>query len=108
MKPVGKVLKHGDIVIYESTVYPGVTEEECVPVLEKISGLTFNIDFYVGYSPERINPGDKEHTIEKISESDFRIHSDNSETDRFVVCFGDYRWHLFSSFHKSCRSGQGH
>lgn len=63
---VGKVLKPGDIVIYESTVYPGVTEDECVPVLENKSGLTFNKDFFVGYSPERINPGDKEHTIEKI------------------------------------------
>ena len=63
---VGKVLKKGDIVIYESTVYPGATEEECVPVLEKISGLKFNIDFFAGYSPERINPGDKEHTVEKI------------------------------------------
>ncbi|SFB20552.1 UDP-N-acetyl-D-galactosamine dehydrogenase [Flavobacterium swingsii] len=63
---VGKVLKKGDIVVYESTVYPGVTEEECVPVLEKVSGLKFNIDFFAGYSPERINPGDKEHTVEKI------------------------------------------
>ncbi len=63
---VGKVLKQGNIVIYESTVYPGVTEEECVPVLEKASGLVFNKDFYVGYSPERINPGDKEHTLTKI------------------------------------------
>ncbi|MEZ0184353.1 nucleotide sugar dehydrogenase [Flavobacterium oncorhynchi] len=63
---VGKVLKKGDIVIYESTVYPGVTEEQCVPVLEKISGLKFNVDFFAGYSPERINPGDKEHTVEKI------------------------------------------
>jgi len=63
---VGKVLKKGDIVIYESTVYPGVTEEECVPVLEKVSGLTFNEDFFCGYSPERINPGDKEKTVEKI------------------------------------------
>ncbi|KGO87425.1 UDP-N-acetyl-D-galactosamine dehydrogenase [Flavobacterium rivuli WB 3.3-2 = DSM 21788] len=63
---VGKVLKKGDIVIYESTVYPGVTEDECVPVLEKVSGLTFNVDFFAGYSPERINPGDKEHTVEKI------------------------------------------
>jgi UDP-N-acetyl-D-glucosamine/UDP-N-acetyl-D-galactosamine dehydrogenase len=63
---VGKVLKKGDVVIYESTVYPGVTEEECVPVLEKISGLKFNEDFFAGYSPERINPGDKEHTVEKI------------------------------------------
>jgi UDP-N-acetyl-D-galactosamine dehydrogenase len=63
---VGKVLKKGDIVIYESTVYPGVTEEECVPVLERVSGLRFNVDFFVGYSPERINPGDKEHTVDKI------------------------------------------
>jgi len=63
---VGVVLKKGDIVIYESTVYPGVTEEQCVPVLERISGLEFNVDFYAGYSPERINPGDKEHTVEKI------------------------------------------
>ncbi len=63
---VGKVLKKGDVVIYESTVYPGATEEECIPVLEKNSGLKFNIDFFAGYSPERINPGDKEHTVEKI------------------------------------------
>jgi UDP-N-acetyl-D-galactosamine dehydrogenase len=63
---VGRVLKKGDIVIYESTVYPGVTEEECVPVLETVSGLEFNVDFFAGYSPERINPGDKEHTVEKI------------------------------------------
>ena len=63
---VAQVLKKDDIVIYESTVYPGVTEEECVPVLEKISGLVFNKDFYAGYSPERINPGDKLHTVEKI------------------------------------------
>lgn len=63
---VGKVISKGDIVVYESTVYPGVTEEECLPVVEKVSGLKFNIDFYAGYSPERINPGDKEHTVEKI------------------------------------------
>ncbi|WP_286755068.1 nucleotide sugar dehydrogenase [Roseivirga sp. UBA838] len=63
---VGKVLKKGDIVIYESTVYPGATEEDCVPVLEEVSGLTFNKDFFCGYSPERINPGDKEHTVTKI------------------------------------------
>jgi UDP-N-acetyl-D-galactosamine dehydrogenase len=63
---VGKVLKKGNYVIYESTVYPGVTEDECVPVLEKVSGLKFNQDFYVGYSPERINPGDKERTVTKI------------------------------------------
>jgi UDP-N-acetyl-D-galactosamine dehydrogenase len=63
---VAKVLKKGDIVIYESTVYPGATEEECIPVLEKFSGLQFNVDFFAGYSPERINPGDKEHTVDKI------------------------------------------
>ncbi len=63
---IGKVLKQGDIVIYESTVYPGVTEDECVPVLEKTSGLKFNQDFYCGYSPERINPGDKQHTVANI------------------------------------------
>ena len=63
---VGKVLKKGDYVVYESTVYPGVTEDECVPVLELISGLKMNVDFFVGYSPERINPGDKEHTVSKI------------------------------------------
>ena len=63
---VGKVISKGDIVVYESTVYPGVTEEECLPVVERVSGLKFNIDFFAGYSPERINPGDKEHTVEKI------------------------------------------
>lgn len=63
---VGKVLSKGDIVVYESTVYPGVTEEECVPVLERTSGLKFNVDFFCGYSPERINPGDKHHTVTKI------------------------------------------
>lgn len=63
---VGTVLKNGDIVIYESTVYPGVTEEECVPALTEKSGLQYNVDFFVGYSPERINPGDKEHTVETI------------------------------------------
>jgi UDP-N-acetyl-D-galactosamine dehydrogenase len=63
---VGSVLKKGDIVVYESTVYPGATEEDCIPVLEKISGLQFNVDFFAGYSPERINPGDKLHTVEKI------------------------------------------
>ena len=63
---VGKVISKGDVVVYESTVYPGVTEEECLPVVEKVSGLRFNVDFYAGYSPERINPGDKQHTVEKI------------------------------------------
>ena len=63
---VGKVISKGDIVVYESTVYPGVTEEECLPVVEQVSGLKFNVDFFAGYSPERINPGDKLHTVEKI------------------------------------------
>ena len=63
---VGKVISKGNIVVYESTVYPGVTEEECLPVVERVSGLKYNVDFFAGYSPERINPGDKEHTVEKI------------------------------------------
>lgn len=63
---VGRIISKGDIVVYESTVYPGATEDDCIPVIEKVSGLKFNIDFFAGYSPERINPGDKEHTVEKI------------------------------------------
>lgn len=63
---VGQVISKGDIVVYESTVYPGVTEDECIPVVEKVSGLKFNVDFFAGYSPERINPGDKQHTVERI------------------------------------------
>jgi UDP-N-acetyl-D-galactosamine dehydrogenase len=63
---IGKVLKKGDVVVYESTVYPGATEEDCVPVLERVSGLRFNQDFFCGYSPERINPGDKEHRVTNI------------------------------------------
>ncbi len=66
---VGKVISKGDIVVYESTVYPGVTEDECLPVVERVSGLKFNEDFFAGYSPERINPGDKEHTVEKIKKA---------------------------------------
>lgn len=76
---IGKVLKQGDIVIYESTVYPGATEEDCVPVLEKVSGLKFNQDFYAGYSPERINPGDKEHrvtTIKKVTSGSTPLAAD--------------------------------
>lgn len=77
---IGKVLKKGDIVVYESTVYPGVTEEECVPVLEKVSGLKFNQDFFAGYSPERINPGDKEHTVTKIKKVTAGSTPDTAET----------------------------
>ena len=65
-RTVGKVISKGDIVVYESTVYPGVTEDECIPVVEKVSGMRYNVDFFAGYSPERINPGDKLHTVEKI------------------------------------------
>ena len=64
---IGKVLKPGDVVIFESTVYPGATEEDCVPVLERVSGLKFNVDFFAGYSPERINPGDKLHRLATIT-----------------------------------------
>jgi len=78
---VGKVLKKGDIVIYESTVYPGATEEVCIPVLEKTAGLNFNSDFFAGYSPERINPGDKEHTVEKIKKV---TSGSNAETGKKV------------------------
>jgi len=78
---VGSVIKKGDIVIYESTVYPGVTEDECVPILEKESGLTFNKDFFCGYSPERINPGDKERTLTKI----LKITSGSNEQTAKVV-----------------------
>lgn len=78
---IGKVLEKGDIVVYESTTYPGCTEEECVPVLEKVSGLKFNEDFFVGYSPERINPGDKEHTVEKIK----KVTSGSNEKTADIV-----------------------
>jgi UDP-N-acetyl-D-galactosamine dehydrogenase len=91
---VGAVLKKGDVVIYESTVYPGVTEEECVPVLERVSGLKFNVDFYAGYSPERINPGDKEHTVEKIlkitSGSTFEIGHRVNELYKSVITAGTH------------------
>jgi UDP-N-acetyl-D-galactosamine dehydrogenase len=91
---VGKVLKKGDIVIYESTVYPGATEEDCVPVLEKNSGLVFNTDFFAGYSPERINPGDKEHTIEKIlkitSGSTPEVATKVNELYQSVITAGTY------------------
>ena len=71
------VLKKGDTVVYESTVYPGVTEEVCVPILEEKTGLKFNDDFFVGYSPERINPGDKKHTITKITKSSLWFNTRN-------------------------------
>ncbi|MCC6252793.1 MAG: nucleotide sugar dehydrogenase [Bacteroidia bacterium] len=79
-KSVGKALKKGDFVVYESTVYPGCTEEDCIPVLEEVSGLKFNTDFKVGYSPERINPGDKEHTITKILKVVSGCDNDSAQT----------------------------
>lgn len=92
---VGKVLKKGDIVVYESTVYPGVTEDECVPVLEQHSGLKFNVDFYCGYSPERINPGDKVHSISKIkkitSGSTPEIAEKVDELYRTIVTAGTHK-----------------
>ncbi len=92
---IGKVLKKDDIVIYESTVYPGVTEEICVPELEKISGLKFNIDFFCGYSPERINPGDKEHTVTKIlkvtSGSTPKIATKVDELYKSIITAGTYK-----------------
>jgi UDP-N-acetyl-D-galactosamine dehydrogenase len=80
-KTVGKVLKNSDVVIYESTVYPGATEEYCVPILEKESGLKYNVDFFCGYSPERINPGDKEHSLKTITKV---TSGSNEETAEFV------------------------
>lgn len=92
---VGKVLKTGDVVIYESTVYPGATEEECVPILEKSSGLEFNKDFFCGYSPERINPGDKEHTVTKIlkvtSGSNSEIAEKVDQLYKSVITAGTYK-----------------
>jgi len=92
---VGKVLKKGDVVIYESTVYPGATEEECVPILEKVSGLQFNQDFFAGYSPERINPGDKERTVTKIlkvtSGSTPEIAEEIDQMYKSVITAGTYK-----------------
>jgi UDP-N-acetyl-D-galactosamine dehydrogenase len=91
---VGSVLEIGDIVVYESTVYPGATEEECVPVLERVSGLKLNQDFFAGYSPERINPGDKEHTVEKIlkvtSGSNIQVGEKINELYKSVIVAGTH------------------
>ena len=83
---VGKVLKGSDVVIYESTVYPGATEEVCVPVLEKFSSLKFNQDFFYGYSPERINPGDKEHRVRHLLAQGF------NQSQR-IAANADFQWH---------------
>jgi len=92
---LGGVLKRGDIVIYESTVYPGATEEDCVPVLERVSGLTFNVDFYAGYSPERINPGDKQHRLTNIlkvtSGSTPKIADEVDQLYASIITAGTYK-----------------
>ena len=93
---VGKIISKGDIVVYESTVYPGVTEEECLPVVEKTSGLKYNIDFFAGYSPERINPGDKEHTVEKI-----RKVTSGSTPEIADIVDGVYNSVLINGTHKA-------
>jgi UDP-N-acetyl-D-galactosamine dehydrogenase len=94
-KSVASVLKKGDIVIYESTVYPGVTEEECIPILEKASRLKYNIDFFAGYSPERINPGDKEHTLTKIkkitSGSNLKVAEEIDQLYRTIITAGTFK-----------------
>ncbi len=93
---VGSVISQGDIVVYESTVYPGVTEEECIPIVEKVSGLKFNIDFFAGYSPERINPGDKLHTVEKIKKV-----TSGSTPDIADIVDGVYNSVLINGTHKA-------
>jgi UDP-N-acetyl-D-galactosamine dehydrogenase len=93
---VGKVISKGDIVVYESTVYPGATEEDCIPVVEKESGLRYNIDFFAGYSPERINPGDKEHTVEKI-----RKVTSGSTPEIAEIVDHTYRSVILSGTHKA-------
>ena len=82
---VGKVLKKGDVVVYESTVYPGCTEEVCVPILERVSGLKFNVDFFAGYSPERINPGDKEHRLHDDPQDHLRLDAGGGGLRRRAV-----------------------
>jgi len=94
---IGSILKQGDIVIYESTVYPGATEEDCVPVLEKVSGLIFNKDFYAGYSPERINPGDKEHRVTTIKKV-----TSGSNTEVADLVDSLYRQIITAGTHKAC------
>ena len=91
---MGKVLKRGDIVIYESTVYPGATEEDCVPVLERVSGLTFNKDFFAGYSPERINPGDKTHRLPDIRKVTSGSTPEIAEEVDQALCQHHHRRHL--------------
>jgi UDP-N-acetyl-D-galactosamine dehydrogenase len=104
---VGKVLKAGDIVIYESTVYPGCTEEDCVPVLEKFSGLKFNHDFFCGYSPERINPGDKEHRVTTIKKVTVGLHPCGGRLGGRALQPDHHRGHSQGQQHQGGRGRQG-
>ena len=103
---VGQVIVRGDIVIYESTVYPGATEEDCIPVIERVSGLKYNVDFFAGYSPERINPGDKQHTVEKIK-GNFGFYSRGGRESERALSFGYRGGHPSGSFYQSGRGSQG-
>lgn len=107
-RSVGAVIAQGDVVVFESTVYPGATEEECVPIIEDVSGLRFNTDFYAGYSPERVNPGDKLHTIDKIvkviSGSTPQAADHINAVYAAVVTAGTYR----APLDPRCRGRQGH
>ena len=105
---IGGVLKRGDIVIFESTVYPGATEEDCVPVLERVSGLTFNVDFFAGYSPERINPGDKAHRLPDILQGDVWLHTRDRRRSRSTLCQHHHRRHLQGGKHPGGRGRQSH
>ena len=104
---VGKAMKKGAIVVYESTVYPGCTEDDCVPVLEKFSGLKFNIDFYCGYSPERINPGDKEHKVSAIKKIVSGSTPEVGEILRIFARIGHHCRNPSCAIYKSSRSRQG-
>jgi UDP-N-acetyl-D-galactosamine dehydrogenase len=104
---VGNLLKQGDYIVYESTVYPGATEETCIPVLEKASGLQFNFDFYCGYSPERINPGDKEHRLPDDCENNIWLDSRCSRIYRSDILNNHKCWNIQGHFNKGCRGSQG-
>ena len=104
---VGRVLKKGDVVIYESTVYPGCTEEICVPVLERFSSLRFNKDFYCGYSPERINPGDKQHRLVHHQEGDLRLDAADRRLRQCAVRIDHHGGHASGIVHQGGRSRQG-
>ena len=105
---VGKVLKVGDIVVYELTVYPGSTEEDCVPILEQVSGLTFNEHFFAGYSPERINPGDKLHRVPTIKKVTSGSTPEVARVRRYPLRGDNHRRHTQSAEHQGRRGCQSH